>query len=70
MSRLKTLRESKNISQGTLAIKSHVPLRTIKAYEQRERNINKASGDILFRLAKALKCNIEDLLENDPASRD
>ena len=38
-------------------------------YEQRTRNINHAQGDILNRLANALDCAIEDLLEDDPASR-
>ena len=62
MGNLKKLREKKKLSQG-------VNLQTIKAYEQRTRNINHAQGDILNRLANALDCAIEDLLEDDPASR-
>lgn len=65
MSNLKRLRIKKNLSQGQLAIKSGVQLQTIKAYEQRFRNINHARGDILTRLAAALDCSIEELLEDD-----
>lgn len=69
MGNLKKLREKKKLSQGQLSIRSGVNLQTIKAYEQRTRNINHAQVDILNRLANALDCAIEDLLEDDPASR-
>jgi len=69
MSNLKRIREQNNLSQGQLAIKSKVSLRTIKSYEQRYRDINKASAGILNKLANALDCSINDLLEDDAASR-
>ena len=40
MGNLKKLREKKKLSQGQLSIRSGVNLQTIKAYEQRTRNIN------------------------------
>ena len=63
MSNLKSLRVKRGLSQGQLAIKSHVELRTIQAYEQGYRDINKASYAILNALAKALNCELEDLIE-------
>lgn len=69
MSNLKRLREEKNYSQGQLAYISKVKLRNIKAYEQRYRDINKASAGTLRKLAKALGCAVEDLLEDDAASK-
>ena len=69
MSNLKRLRIKKNLSQGQLSIKSGVSLQAIKAYEQRYRDINHARGDILNRLAVALDCTIEDLMENDAVVR-
>ena len=65
MSTLKKLREQKNYSQGQLAYLSKVNINTIRAYEQRSRDINKASGNILSRLASALDCSIEELFEHD-----
>ena len=63
MSRLQDIRKEHKLTQGQLAIKSHVPLRTIQAYEQCYRDIRKASGIILQRLADALECEINDLIE-------
>lgn len=32
-------------------------------YEQRNKNINKASADTMYSITKALGCTIEDLIE-------
>jgi len=62
---LKIFRQMVNISQKELSIRSGVSFRTIQQYEQRAKNINKASGETLVRLANALYCSVEDLLEID-----
>jgi hypothetical protein len=36
-------------------------------YEQRNKDINKASVEALYRISKVLGCSIEDLLENPVA---
>ena len=51
------------LSQKELAEKANVPLRTIQQYEQKQKNINHARADYVIRLAKALYCRPEDLLE-------
>ena len=63
MSNLKRIRSEYGITQGQLAVKSHVKLRTIRAYEQGYRDINKASYENLSKLATALKCSVNELLE-------
>lgn len=63
-SKLKTIRHAQGLSQSQLAKLSNVKLRSIQMYEQKQNNIDRAQGDTLFALARALKCNIEDLLEN------
>ena len=50
-------------TQQDLAYESGVSLRSIQMYEQRQRNINEASVATVTAMAKALHCNIEDLLE-------
>lgn len=47
-----------------LARRSGVSLRSIQMYEQRNKNINKASAETLYRLAKVFSCSVEDLLEH------
>ena len=60
---LKALRQRSGLSQRELSEQSGVPLRTIQQYEQRQKSINKAQSEYLLMLARALCCNMEDLLE-------
>ena len=50
-------------TQQDLAYESGVSLRSVQMYEQRQRSINEASVTTVSAIAKALHCNIEDLLE-------
>ena len=56
-------RTSNDLTQKELSEVSDVPLRQIQLFEQRQRDINKCQAETLLRLSKALKCNIEDILE-------
>ena len=60
---LKRIRTLYGCSQAKLAKLSGVSLRSIQMYEQRNKDINKASVETLYRISKILGCNIEDLLE-------
>ena len=60
---LKRIRTVYGCSQAELARKSGVSLRSIQMYEQRNKDINKASADTLYRIAKVLGCTMEALLE-------
>lgn len=61
--RLQAIRKSAGYSQKALAERSGVTLRMIQQYEQRAKDINKASGTHLLALAKTLGCRVEDLME-------
>ena len=60
---LKRIRTAYGCTQAELADQSGVTLRSIQMYEQRRKDINKASAETLYRIAKALGCTIEDLIE-------
>jgi len=60
---LKRIRMTYGFTQKELADNSGVSLRSIQMYEQRHKNINKASAETLYRLSKILGCTIEDLME-------
>lgn len=62
-SKLKTARKHCGLTQEDLANESRVSLNTIRAYERKSKDINKAQSDIVLRLARALKCNMTDLLD-------
>ena len=63
---LARLRRLHGLSQSQLARTSGVGLKSIQAYEQRTNDINRASGQALHRLATALGCPLENLLELQP----
>ena len=60
---LKRIRTTYGCTQAELADLSGVSLRSIQMYEQRRKDINKASTESVYRIAKVLGCSIEDLLE-------
>lgn len=63
MSNLKNMRQRKDMSQRQLAEASGVSIRMIQYYEQGKNDINKAEALTVYRLADALFCRVEDLLE-------
>ena len=60
---LKRIRTAYGYTQAELAKRSGVSLRSIQMYEQRNKDINKASAETLLRLSRVLGCTMEDLME-------
>ena len=60
---LRERRQAMNLSQSQLAEKSQINVRLIQDYEQGHKNINHAKAITVYRLAKALNCTVEDLIE-------
>ena len=60
---LKRLRKRAGITQGELARRSGVSVRTIQQYEQRRKDVNKAQLETVLALAQALGCALEQLYE-------
>ncbi len=63
MSNLKRIREGNNLTQAKLSEISGVSLPMIQKYEARIKDINKAQAITIYKLAQALNCNMEDLIE-------
>lgn len=66
--RLRRIREANGLSQSQLARAAGVNVRSIQMYEQRQNDIDRAQANTLSRLAHALGCRVEDLLEQPLAS--
>ena len=60
---LKRLRKIYGCTQSELSKLSGTSLRSIQMYEQRNKDINKASLETVYRISKAIGCTIEDLIE-------
>lgn len=67
---MKRLRAIYGCSQSELAKSSGVSLRSIQMYEQRKKDINKASAETLLRISKVLGCTMEDLIEKNDFVKD
>ena len=63
MTNLKRIREAAGISQSKLAEASGVSVRMIQHYEQGFKDLNRAQAITVHRLAQALDCKVEDLVE-------
>lgn len=61
--RLQQKRKILGLSQSQLAREANVNLRTLQEYEIGTKDINKASAEVVLRLAKTLNCRVDDLLE-------
>lgn len=62
-SKLSEVRKARDFTQQQLSDASGVSLRMVQLYEQRQNDINKAQVNIVLNLAKALGCDIEDIME-------
>jgi len=60
---LKRIRETAGLSQSKLAAEAGVSMHSIQMYEQRNKDINKAQALQVVKIARALGCEVEDLLE-------
>lgn len=63
MSNLKNIRTQRGYSQSQLAELSGVSVRMVQYYEQGAKDINLAQAITLYKLAHALECSMEELLE-------
>ena len=59
---LKTIMDSKNISQNTLAKTNGLTISTIRAYHHSK--IKRVDLDVLSRICKTLNCNVQDIIIN------
>lgn len=65
MSKLQEKRKEAKLTQRELAERSGLSIRTLQYYEQGVLDINKAAAATVWRLAWALGCSMEDLLNVD-----
>lgn len=62
-SKLKNLRKKCGLTQEELAEESEVSINTIRAYERKSKDLNKAGFEIVMKLDRALKCDVSELYD-------
>lgn len=65
--KLQEKRKEAGMSQAQLAGRAGLSVRTLQHYEQGMLDFNKAAAVTVWRLARALGCQVEDLLYLDEA---
>lgn len=60
---LKRIRKMRGMTQAQLSSSSGVSLRSVQLYEQRVKDINKASIEAVYRLSRVLHTSMESLME-------
>lgn len=61
---LKDYRIAAGLSQRRLADAASTSIKSVQAYEQGAKDINKAQALTVLRLARALGCKMEDLIHD------
>lgn len=62
--KIKNARINAGLTQCQLAKLTDIPVRTIRAFEQGTRSVDNANISLVLKLASALNCKIEDILED------
>lgn len=65
MSKLQEKRKAAGFSQRKLAEQVGMSFRTLQYYEQGALDFNKAAVETVYRLAVALGCSVEELIDCD-----
>ena len=63
MNNLKKYRQAAGLTQPQLAAVVGISHRTLQDYEQGQKPLEKAAAITVLRMAKALGCAVEDLIE-------
>ncbi len=61
--KLKTVRQSKGLTQRELAERTGISLRTLQHYEQGSKDLNQAAALTVYAIAKALEVEMVELLD-------
>lgn len=61
--KLKQRRTEAGITQKELADRTQLSLRTLQHYEQGSKDLTTAAAITVWKIAKALDCTIEDLID-------
>ena len=62
MRKLKQIRKLKGLSQSELAEKCNISIKSVQAYEQCTRKLEKANINTIFKICEVLNCNVNDIV--------
>lgn len=69
MTKLQSMRKSRNMTQLELSDRTGISIRTIQSYESGGRSFDGARLEVLLKCAIALGCRLEDLIDSEECVR-
>lgn len=65
MRKLKQIRKIKGLTQKQLAEQCNISVKSIQAYEQGTRKLEKANKNTILKICEVLNCKIGDIIESE-----
>ncbi len=65
MRKLKQIRKLKGLSQSELAEKCNISIKSVQAYEQGVRKLEKVNKNTILKICEVLNCKEKDILDNE-----
>lgn len=63
--KLRKIKESKNLTAKDIAASAGINITRFQQYEYGYRSINKAEALVVYRITKAIGCEMSDILEDE-----
>ena len=70
MRKLKQIRKMRGLTQKELAEKCNISIKSVQAYEQDTRKLEKANKNTIFKICEVLNCKISDIIESEEMIKD
>lgn len=65
MNKIKQIRKMRRLTQKELAERCNISIKSVQAYEQGTRKLEKANKNTIFKICEVLNCKENDILESE-----
>lgn len=65
LSKLQRIRKKRGLTQKQLAEQCNISVKSIQAYEQGVRKLEKANKNTILKICEVLNCKISDIIESE-----
>lgn len=70
MRKLKQIRKMRGLTQKELAEQCNISIKSVQAYEQGTRKLEKANKNTILKICEVLNCKVSDIIESEEIIKD
>ena len=70
MNKIKRIRKMRGLTQKELAERCNISIKSVQAYEQGTRKLEKANKNTILKICEVLNCKISDIIESEEIIKD